>query len=146
MATVKGLGVVFGVAGLTFTGFHATEPSGKYQSVSLTRDSNETLLMDESDDPAAAVYSGIKKTLSLSVVPTGASISAAQDNLTKFVPSPGTVVTVADSGGTGTVYESTNSGKYLVRSARVGRTNTGLASIDLELFTTEANDITASVS
>ena len=146
MATIKGIGVVYGVAGLVFTGWHASDPTGKYQSITLTRDGNETMLNDESDDPAAVVFSGFKKTLSLNVVPAGASISVANDNLTKFVPSPGTVVTCADSGGSGTVYESTNSGKYLVRSARVSRSNTGLATIDLELFTTEANDITASVS
>ena len=146
MATIKGIGVVFGVAGFTFTGFHATEPTSKIQSIDLTRDANETMLMDESDDSAGVVFSNLKKTLSLNVIPTGATIAAAYTNLGKYVPSPGTVVTCADAGDAGTPYESTNTGKYLVRSARVSRTNSGLASIALELFTTEANDITAAVS
>jgi hypothetical protein len=142
--TIRGLGFVWGVNGLTFTGFNATEPTFKTQSLDLTRDSDVAQLENESGEVVGECFFNSKKVMNVSVIPSATSVATAQGNLDKLIPAPGTIITVADANGT--TIDATNSGKFTCLSAKMGRTNKGMATVDLQLRQYEANDVTTTVS
>ena len=144
MATLKGKAVVWGVDGVTFTGFDASEPTGETSSLNFQRASDMKEIKDDIGNTVGAVFFNAQNTLRIDVVPSAASIAAAKSNMDKFLPVPGTVITVIDADSTKT--DGTNSGKYLYISGELRRTPDGEAVISMELKQWVDNDVTTTVS
>jgi len=145
-AAIKGRAVIWSVGAITFTaGITMTNIESLTQSASVTRSSEKAEVKDNGGTIRAQIFSGFKKMLSLTVVPaaaTGANtIANARTCGDSLLPSPGTLVTIADDSGT--VIDAS----YNVISAKQNRTVDGVATIDLELETgDEGNDITTLIS
>lgn len=140
--TIKGLGVMWGVKGLTFTGLGTA--TSKAQSLSLERNAQMSEVLDDAGDAVTQVFHNLKKKLTLKVCPTGTSVAQAGAHLDLLVPAPGSTVTVADS--TNATVDGTNSGKYNVLRAAFDKGNTIATMVDMELEQAEANDLTTAVA
>ena len=146
--TQKGVGVVWGVGNLTFTGI-TIETAGKIQSYDFTRDSEVNALKDTEGETVGEQYFDRKRTLNLQVVPSSTTIALAKAALVTLLPEPGTVVTLADTDAVGTPLESVTdntTGKYVVVSAKVGRSNTGFATVDMALKSFDARDVATTIT
>lgn len=140
--TLKGLGVVWGVGGKTFTGFSTA--TFKTQSLGLQRTSDKAEIKDEDGEVVGQVFHNEKKVLSLSVVPSGASVAAAGTSLDNLMPSIGTTITVTDT--TNATVDGSHTGKYNLLSANLRFVNDGPAVIDMEMEQYVANDVTGAIS
>lgn len=145
MAAIKGRAVIWSVGAITFSaGITFSSGESLTQNVGVTRTSEKAEVKDNGGTLRSQIFSGFKKTLSLSVIPastaagTIAQARAAGDVL---MPQAGTLVTVVDDSGT--IVDAS----YNVISAKQNRTVDGVATVDLELETgDESNDITTLVS
>ena len=140
--TLKGLGAVWGVGDVSFTGL-ITSAEAKYQSLDFARVAQKAKLQNEVGDTAGEAYYDQEHTLTVTVIPTGATVAAARTNLSACLPAPGTLVTFVDPEST--IADGTHTGKYIVDSARNGRTNTGYATIILDVHQAVANDVSATI-
>ena len=139
MATIKGKGVVWSTGGITYSA--GITGADFPQSVNVTRGSDKVEVKDNGGSIRAVVFSGFKKTTSITCIPQAASIAGAQTSADGHMPQAGTLVTVVDDAGT------TIDGNYNVISAKQSRTVDGVATIDLELEgSDEGIDITTNVS
>jgi hypothetical protein len=139
MATIKGKGVVWSTGGITYSA--GITGSDFPQSVSVNRASDKAEVKDNQGVIRAVIFSGFKKTVSITCIPQAADISGAQTSLDGHMPQAGTLVTVVDDSGT------IIDGSYNVISAKQSRTVDGVAIIDLELEgSDEGVDITTPVS
>jgi hypothetical protein len=141
-AVIKGLGVLWGVQGLTFTGFGTA--TSKAQSLNLDRNAKLAEVADEQGDTVTQVFHDHKKRIQLKVCPTGTSVALAGAHLDLLIPQPGSTVTISDS--TNATVDGHNSGKYNVMRAAFDKGNTIATMIDMELEQAEANDLTTAVS
>lgn len=145
-AVIKGRAIVWSVGAITFSaGITMTNGESLTQSVAVTRTSEKAEVKDNGGVIRAQVFSGFKKTLSLTAVPAAASggntITNARTTADNMMPAAGTLVTIVDDSGT--IIDAS----YNVISARQNRTVDGVATIDMELETgDEGNDITTLVS
>ena len=138
----KGVGVVWGVSGVTFTGFHATEPLYKLKSQSGERTSATKEILDANGQLVGRVFFDGRKKISINVTPSGASLAAAFANMEKLLPAPGTAITLVDGDTSGAVFEAT----YSVMNAKVNRASTEEATIDMDLEMSTENDVTTAIS
>lgn len=141
-ATIKGTGVLWSMGGITFTAGIVTSTNASMpQSLSFTRGSEKTEIKDNGGTIKTQVFHGFKKTLSITVVPSGSSITNANSSMDAHMPVPGTTITVADAAGT------LIDASYNLISARQNRSVDGVGTIDLELEQgDESNDLTTAVS
>lgn len=141
MATLKGSAVVFGAENLTITGVIANANALAYtQSLRHVRDSDVVNVANASGDDASQVFYNLKRKVSISVIPYhGTTTSGARANLASWMPGAGGTLTVVD--GIGNADDD-----YNIMSCSEGRTNTGITTVDLELESRDANDITAAIT
>jgi len=144
-ATLKGKAAVWGVQGLTFSGVVISATTGKIQSLDFTKDSDVVQLEDEQGEVVGESFFNAKHVINITVIPIDATaIATAQTNLDAMIPAPGTTITIADT--TSTVTDGTNSGKFSVLSTKLGKTNKGYATIDMQIRQYVANDVTTAIS
>jgi hypothetical protein len=140
MSTLKGIGAVWGVGGVTFSGVVISGSVAKQQSFSFERSASNAKLANESGDTVGESYYDQLHTVRASMIPVGAAISNARTSLDTCLPSPGTKITLVDT-------ESTVSpANYVVDRATNSRTNTGFASIDLEMHKPGDTDIATTIT
>lgn len=141
-ATLKGLAVVYGVAGVTMTaGIVSATNGAQTQSLRLVRNSDKVEIKNDAGEVVGQVFVNGKKTLSLTVVPSHASaISSAQGSMDAYNIAAGTKITVVDAAGT------VVDGDYNLISSTQNRTNDGVATLDLEMEKYDANDVTGTIT
>lgn len=141
-ATIKGVGIVWSVGGVTFTaGIVSATNASLPQSLTFTRGSEKSEIKDNGGTIRTQVFHGFKKTLSITVVPSGTSVANARSSQDAHLIAPGTTVTVVDDSGT------LIDASYNLISSRLNRSVDGVAAIDLELEQgDESNDLTTAVS
>lgn len=140
MATLKGTAFIWGVDGVTFTGVAISPSTGQVQTIDVSRDSDVASITDENGDDTARVYHNLKKSISVSVVPSGATSTAAWTNANTFMPAPGTAITAVNALG------SVIGGAYIVDSSKISMGNRQGAVIDIEMSNGEVNDMSATVT
>ena len=147
MATFKGLGVFWGVDGITFAGFSGS-PTGQLQSAEINTTADEKLIRDGDGDVIACVYYNNTRTLDLEVIPTGATAGDAVDSADNYLVASGTVITVTDSRSveTDTVAGGGAAGEYVLRESSITRSNEGEARISMSLYRSDINDLTDAVA
>ena len=100
-ATIKGTGVVWSVGGVTFTaGIVSSSNPSMPQSLTFTRGSEKSEIKDNGGTIKTQVFHGFKKTLSITVVPSGSSVANARASQDAHMLPPGTTITVVDDSGT----------------------------------------------
>ena len=145
MATANGKYVVWGVAGITATGFASTEPigadHGDLQSVSISNQSDVTEIKNGSGDVAALVFSNHNREWSIEVVPSSTSVDLVQADIEALMPSPGDIITLVESdehltsldGNTDTVKDAADAGKWSYISGELSRSNDSEARVTMTL-------------
>lgn len=144
-AVIKGRAVIWSVGAIVFSaGVTMTNGESFTQSVNVTRTSDKAEVKDNGGTIRSQIFSGFKKTLSLTAIPAstaGGTIANARTLGDNMMPAPGTLVTLTDDSGT--IIDAS----YNVISARQSRTVDGVATIEMELETgDEGVDITVLVS
>lgn len=147
MSTLRGAAVITGAGGITITSVIITSggsgaiTGADVQSMSHTRDADFKWQKNTSGDDVSAFITDAKKSMTITVLPysfeTLAGAATATDAL---MAASGAVVTISDSEGT--VIDGTFSGKYLLLSAKLNRTNDGFGLVDLEICQWDDNDLT----
>lgn len=134
-SVIKGTGVVFSTGAIGGILTHIE------QSIDAARSAEKTPIKDNGGIFKAVVYHGFMKTLTLSIIPQGATVAAAQTAMDTGMYAPGTSLVITDDAGT------IVDGTYNVDSSRQRRSVDGVAVLDLELSKgDEGNDITTLVS
>ena len=156
MATFKGQAVFWGVGGLTFTGFvGGAAQEGQVQSLSLTKTADEKLIRNGDGNVVAAVHYNPMREISFEVIPSDATaVADVRTHADSWMPTIGSVVTIADSTSTETDAEpagtGTSAGKYIVRTAALTRSNEAEARVAITGFTADTvvgvNDLTTDVT
>ena len=138
----KGLAVVYGVDGITFTaGIVSATNGAQTQSLRVVRSSDKVEIKNDLGDVVGQIFSNGKKTLSITVIPSHATVKAtAQSSYDAHLIPPGTTVTIADANG------AVIDDDYNLLSATGNMTNDGVATIDLELESYDDNDVTVATS
>lgn len=128
-ADIKGTAVVWSIGGVTFTAgiVSASNPSMP-QSLQFSLDAENTKIKDNGGDIKTIVLHGFMKNLSISVVPSAASIAAAVTSKEAHLLSPGTKVTIADASGTTLIEQN-----WIVTKSTERRGVAEVVTIDLEL-------------
>ena len=139
MADQKGVGVVWGVNGILLTGL-LTTTVGKVQSNDLERKATRREVMDCNGDLVGQIFLDKRRSGTISVIPSGATIAAAKTNMDALTPAIGTVLVFADADGT--VFD----GSYSLLSAKLARAKDQEAVITMDFEMSETNDATAIVS
>ena len=141
-ADIKGTAVVWSVGGVTFTAgiVSATNPSLP-QSLRYQRGAENTKIKDVGGEIVTIVYHGGLKTLSMTVIPSAASIAAAVTSKEAHVLAPGTKITIADASGATAI--ETN---WIIMSSTENRTVDGVVTVDLELENSATTDLSTSAA
>jgi hypothetical protein len=142
---VKGVGLVWGVAGITMTAGIVTATAGQaVQSITFNRTSDKYELRDGDGEVVGEVYYNARKEVRITIVPraiTGTNtIANAVSSVDAHLPAPGTKVTMADADGTSI------DGDFNVDSVEMRGENTGPRMVDITMHRFDANDVTATVS
>lgn len=137
-ATIRGIGVVWSVGGVTFAGagsaiLSSTDPSLP-QSLRYNRSATVQKIKSTNGDIVSAIFSGFKKSISLNVIPSGTSLADALTSKEAHIVDPGTKVTLADASGTTQIEQN-----WIVVSAKENRTVDGVISIDMDLVNAESD-------
>jgi hypothetical protein len=151
--TLKGVGAVWAVGSLQFTGLVVTPittTEAKYQSFDFERNASNAKLTNEVGDTVGEAYYDKTHSVRVTIIPSGASVAAARTNMVALLPEPGTAVTLVDpeaAASTGTYYgtDGRYSGAYIVDRARNSRSSTGFATIELEMHQNTENDCSATI-
>lgn len=147
MATANGKYVVWGVQGITATGFTdgGTEPisSGHsdIQSVSISNQSDVTEIKNGAGDVSIMVYSNQNRECAIEVVPSSTTLDLVQADIEVLLPTPGTIITLVEAdttlttldGNTDTVKDSADAGKWSYVSGELTRSNDAEARISMTL-------------
>jgi hypothetical protein len=148
MATANGKYVVWGVAGITATGFvsSGTEPissgNSELQSVSVSNQSDVTEIKNGAGDVSIMVYSNHNRECSIEVVPSAATLNGVQGYIENLLPAPGTIITLVESdehlttldGNTATNNtDGATDGKWSYVSGELTRSNDAEARISMTL-------------
>ena len=147
MATLKGLGVFWGLEGVTYTGFGSV--TAQTQSADLNVTADEKQIRDADGDVISCVYYNQTRTLDLEVVPTGATIALARTSSDGFMVDSGSLITVIDSAGAeiDSAEGSGAAGVYILKESRLSRSNENEArSISMSLFRSDVNNIGTTVA
>jgi hypothetical protein len=138
---IKGLGIRWGAQGITMTAGIVSATNGqKVQSIDFERTSDKGEIKNDVGEVVGQVFYNGKKTLRLTVIPSGATISAAQSSVDAHLIAPGTKITVVDANGT------ILDGDYNLLSAKARGQLTEGVMVDLEMEKYDANDVTATIS
>ena len=147
MATLKGLGVFWGLGGVTYTGFGSV--TAQTQSADLNVTADEKQIRDADGDVISCVYYNQTRTLDLEVVPTGATVAAAQASSAAFMVNSGTIITVTDAQA-GLEIDSDEgdgaAGVYILKESRLSRSNENEARISMSLFRSDVNNLGTTVA
>jgi hypothetical protein len=135
----KGVGVVWGVNGITCTGLLTTS-TGKVQSNDMERTANRREILDGNGELVGQIFFDKRRKGTIVVIPSSTTISGAGTNMDALQPAPGTLITFADADGT--VYD----GSYSLISAKLARAKDQEATITMEIEMSEANDATAAIT
>jgi len=126
----KGFGVVWGVAGVTISGYAGTAYYN-VQSATGDRKSERKVVLDGNGEMIGQIFFDERKAFTLQVVPTFNSatggLAGSKLSMDALTPTPGTAITLADADGT--IFDAV----YSLISAKLSRTNTGEAAIDMEM-------------
>jgi hypothetical protein len=137
-ATVKGLGVVWGLATASTATFGA---GALVQSANFGVEADVAEIRNSVGDVAALVFHNQRQTLSVEVIPSAATIANAQ--AASILPEPGTLVTITDASDTEVA--GTHTGKFVCMSATKAKTNTGVNVLTFNLTQWVANDLSATI-
>jgi len=146
MATANGKYVVWGVAGITATGFATAEPlsatHGDIQSVSVSNQSDVAEIKNGSGDVSTVVFSNHNRECSIEVVPSSTTLDLVQADIEALLPAPGTVISLVEADTTLTTLDgdtATNNtagaadGKWSYISGELSRSNDAEARISMTL-------------
>lgn len=133
MATLKGVGVVWAIGDFTATGV-VIAATDMIQSIDLTKTSDKAELVDNDGEVGGAAYYNHKRNLSVSILPSAATIAQAVTNMQSMQPDSGTAVafTNLDTGLSSAA--TTVSANYICEESTLRRTNTGAAIVDATLI------------
>ncbi len=145
--TIKGTGVVWGADGFSAKTEYAvagastqsTTYTGIPSSITYTRDSQKFDLLDENGETVGQIFYNLKKTLSVTVTPTGSTISSAQSRLSDWMQAAGQQITIADS-------EGNTADNYNLISAVENRAQDGATTVDLVMEAFDANEVTTEIA
>lgn len=147
MSQVNGVAAIWGVNGIVCTGIAINPTVASIESGEFAREADEDELRDSDNDVVGLAISNQRKTLRLTVFPLSSSgtIATARANLDALMPTIGSSLTLAD--GDSSITDATHGGKYVVRSPiNLRRANRGFAGIELNLYQSEAQDLTVVAS
>jgi hypothetical protein len=142
---VKGVGLVWGVNGITCTAGIVVGTSGQaVQSMTYSRTSDKYELKDGDGEVIGEVYYNHKREIRLTIIPRAVSgtntIANAEASADAHTPSAGTMVTIADANGTSI------DGDWNVDSAELRGENTGPRMVDITMHKFDANSVTTTIS
>lgn len=137
-ADIKGTAVAWSTGGIVFAA--GITASSMVQSMRYQRGSELTEIKDTTGQIKTMVFHGGMKTISITVIPTGASIAAAVTAKESYIPAPGTQIAITDDSAT-QIQQN-----WIVVNATEGRTVDGAVTIDLELENSSDADISASAA
>ncbi len=121
----KGVGVVWGISstGITYTGSGTL----RIQSQALSKSADEDETRNEAGEVVNHTTYNLREEISLTVVPSGATMAAAKAS--NIVPDPGEELKIID---TDLEIGASSPGKsYMVISASMNKTNNGKATIEI---------------
>lgn len=137
MATVKGLGVVFGVSSTAISIAGAAASSWKITGESVSKEAETVIVKDKDGETKGMVVYDPRDVVGLTVYPHGSSLANAVT--ANSLPDIGDkcVVTDADDGDVAGTYVVTSSGK--------SKSNTDVTSFDVEV-TKYSTDISTTIA
>lgn len=136
MATLKGRGLIAHVNGIALTaGIVSATNAGAIQSSRHTRTSDKYDVMNALGDTISSYFYNHKVTWSVTAIPHGTNVAGAATAADAWQLAAGTLITATDADGT--ILDD----NYNLLSATQGRSNTGAATIELELEAFEANEV-----
>lgn len=133
-------GVVWGIAtGMSGTG---VTTSFAAQSLQFSAEADEAEIRNGKGQVVTDIFYNQRQTITIEVIPTGATIAAART--ANIIPTPGAIITITDTEDT--EISGTNAGKYICVRASKSKSNTGATSISMELKQYVENDVAVAVS
>ena len=159
MATFNGKYVVWGVNGITATGFDGSaEPwataKGEVQSVSVSNNSDVAEVKNGNGEVSLLVFSNQNRETSIEVVPSSTTLNTVQGDIEKLLPPSGTLITLVESdehlttldGDTDTVKETAGAGVWSYMSGELSRSNDAEARISMVLKQYAGCDLDATLT
>ena len=128
--TLKGKGVRWGVG---MTGTIIT--TSLAQSGDMTYSSNTAELLDKDGIRVGVAFIDTEKTISITVVPSGATAAAAATQVDEIVLAPGTAVTITDA-HVAAAADVDVAGAYVAEGSRIRETNSGAMLLEIDLYQT----------
>lgn len=138
MATFKGKAVFWGAGNTTYSGF-ASGATFETQSFNFTKTADEKLIRDYDGDVVAAVHYNPMREISFEVIPSASSIAAVKTSADALMPDIGAAIELTDADSTED--DEKHSGRYIVRSAALTRSNEAEARIAITAFITDDNTL-----
>jgi hypothetical protein len=141
MATLKGKAVGWAVNGLAFTA--GVVPSGTevplFQRVRAQQEIEGEAIIKGSDGKVATlVVPDVKKTITMTIIPSADTVAAYKTLMDKFYITPGTQMTITDS-------EGNIEGSFILINCGQERQVEGATAVDIELRN-YSTDISATAS
>ena len=159
MATFNGKYVVWGVNGITATGFDGsaepwTAAKGEVQSVSVSNNSDVAEVKNGNGEVSLLVFSNQNRETSIEVVPSSTTLNTVQGDIEKLLPPSGTLITLVESdehlttldGDTDTVKETDGAGVWSYMSGELSRSNDAEARISMVLKQYAGCDLDATLT
>lgn len=144
-ATIKGLGIVWAVNGITMTAGIVSSTAGQaVQSLTYSRTSDKVEIKNDLGEVVGEVYYNGKRELRLTVIPSAVTgtntIANAVSSLDSHLIAAGTKITIADSSGT------VMDGDYNLDSCEMRGDNSSPRMVDIVMHKFDANDVTTTIS
>ena len=141
-----GQAAIWGTGGSTFTGVVINPTVGEVEDTNFTRESDIEELRSGEGDTVGLSYFDLRKKGTITVKPSADSgtRATAYANASAMLPAPGTAITLVDSHAT--VLSATHSGKYVVDTSSIRRSNRGYATIEMAIRQHDATDVSAPVT
>ena len=136
MATVKGLGVVFGISSAVTT-IAGSAVSYKLTGQSVAKEAETVIVKDKDGETKGMVVYDPRDVVGLTVYPHGTSLANAKT--ANALPDIGDAAVLTDSD------DADVGGNYVVTSSSKSKSNTDVTSFDVEV-TKYSTDISATVS
>lgn len=136
MATVKGLGVVFGISSAVTT-IAGAAVSYKLTGQSVAKEAETVIVKDKDGETKGMVVYDPRDVVGLTVYPHGASLADAKT--ANALPDIGDAAVLTDSD------DADVGGNYVVTSSSKSKSNTDVTSFDVEV-TKYSSDISTTIS
>ena len=136
MATVKGLGVVFGISS-SFNTVAGSAVTWKTTGQSITKEAETVMVKDKDGETKGMVIYDPRDVMGMTVYPHGSSLALAKT--ANALPDIGDVATLTDAD------DSDVTGNYVVTSSAKSKSNTDVTSFDVEV-TKYSTDISTTIS